>query len=436
MAADIIREIHELERFGSVLGLDRLRELMRRLGDPQEGMKYIHIAGTNGKGSVVKFLEQGLMGCGYHVGTYISPYIEVFNERIQRDGVYITDDELDRIGRVVLDEIKNMTDEGLDSPTEFEAVMAMAFLYFAETRPDIVILETGLGGIGDATNVIKDPMICAITTVAFDHMDVLGDTLGEIAENKAGIIKAGAPVVSNVAEREAATVIARKAYETGSRFYDISGIKTARAYDEPGYQRVSMELWGTDYSDVLIPMAGKHQAENLKTALAVIEILRKNRDISIERSRLYEGLKKATNPGRFEIIDEGPPFVVLDGAHNEAGTAALRDTVHEMFPDQRILVVTGMLRDKEVDLMLRNMREITADFIVTNVNNPRTLPADELAEKLRRLGPEHIDIVGEPAETIEAVLERRDKYDVILFAGSLYLIGEIRRRYFHDKEKS
>ena len=434
MAADILKEIHALERFGSILGLERLRELLRRLGNPQDGMKYIHIAGTNGKGSVVRFLQEGLISCGYHVGTYISPYIQVFNERIQTDGVYISDEDLDRIGRIVLDEIKKMTDEDMASPTEFEAVMAMAFMYFAETEPDLVVLETGLGGIGDATNVIEDPMICAITSVSFDHMDVLGSSLEEIAENKSGIIKASVPVISNVAEREAARVIARKAYESGSRLYDISGIKTARSYDPAGKQNVSMELFGTDYSDVLIPMAGKHQAENLKTALAIIEVLRKNEDIKIERSRLYEGLEKAVNPGRFEMIDEGPPVVVIDGAHNEAGTRALAETVAEVFPDSRILMVIGILKDKEVDMMLPHMRKITGDFIVTRVNNPRTMGVEELAEKLKRIDAASVRIASDPVDSIGEALKNNGSYDVILFAGSLYLIGEIRGRYLDERQ--
>ena len=436
MAADIIKEIHELERFGSVLGLERLRDLMRRLGDPQDGMRYIHIAGTNGKGSVVEFLKHGLMGCGYRVGTYISPYIEVFNERIQIDGEYIADADLEKTGRVVLDEIKKMTEEGLASPTEFEAVMAIAFLYFAHKRPDIVVLETGLGGIGDATNVIENPMACGITSVSFDHMDVLGDTLAEIAVNKAGIIKKGALVITNVADREAARVIAKKAYDSDSRLYDVSGIRTVRSYEDTGMQRVSMKLWETDYSDVLIPMAGKHQAENLKTALAIIEVLRKKGDLNIERSRLYAGLEKARNPGRFEIIDQGPPVVVIDGAHNEAGASAFRETVCEVFPGRRILMVAGMLKDKEVDAMLRHMREITGDFILTNVDNPRSMPVGELADRLRRLEPDTVKVVDSPADSLAAAIEAGREYDVLIFAGSLYLIGEIRRRYRGEREKS
>ena len=434
MAAEVLQRIHDLERFGSVLGLERLEELMRRLGDPQKGMKYIHVAGTNGKGSVCKFLESGLSCCGYRVGMYISPFIEVFNERIQCDGRYIDDGELDRIGSRVLDEVRKMTEDGLTSPTEFEAVMAIAFLYFAEKKPDIVILETGMGGIGDATNIIEDPLICVITSVSLDHMDVLGDTLEEIAENKAGIIKANTPVISNVRDHGPAAVIARKAYGMGCRLYDISGIKTAAEQSGTVEQQVSMDLWGTDYSDIRIPMAGRHQAENLKTALSAIEVLRRERKIRIERSRLYEGLAKAINPGRFEIIDEGSPdegrpMVVIDGAHNEAGAAALKETVRDVFSDRRILMVIGILRDKEVDRILGHMTEITDSIIATSVSNPRSLSAEDLADRIRSHCPEPVAVVKDPSDCMDVAIEIGKDYDVILFAGSLYLIGEIRREY-------
>ena len=436
MAADVISRIHDLERFGSVLGLERLEELMRRLGDPQNGMRFIHIAGTNGKGSVCRFLEKGLQGCGYHVGTYTSPYLEVFNERIQYDGKNIEDEALERIGTIVLDEVQGMTDEGLVSPTEFEVVMAIGFLYFAEKNPDIVILETGMGGIGDATNIIRDPMACVITSVSYDHMDVLGDTLEEIAANKAGIIKDGAPVISNVTDHGAAAVIARKAYDEGCRLYDISSVAFASRMLGPGMQEVSMGLWGTDYSEVRIPMVGKHQAENLKTALAVIEVLRRQRVIKIERSRLYSGLEEAVNPGRFEVIDQGPPMMIIDGAHNEAGAEALEQTMKELFPSEKILIVAGILKDKEVDRILKHMVEVSTDFIATSPDSPRRLPAGELADKLKSMGANVISVAETCEDAGSAALAAGSGYDVILFAGSLYLIGEIRRRYRSGRERS
>ncbi len=200
----IIDRIHEFNKFGMVLGLSRMEELLRRLGDPQDTLNVIHVAGTNGKGSVSKYLEEGLAACGYKMGLYTSPYIEKFNERIRFDGADISDEDLEYYGQKVVDAAEAMVADGKDSPTEFEVVTAIAFLYFAGKKADITILEVGLGGIGDSTNVVKHPLASVITSISYDHMAQLGNTLAEIAVNKAGIIKTGCPVISNVPERDAA----------------------------------------------------------------------------------------------------------------------------------------------------------------------------------------------------------------------------------------
>ena len=368
-----IDKIHEFNRFGSVLGLERMNVLLEKLGDPQDQRQVIHIAGTNGKGSVCKYLEEGLRACGYKMGLYTSPFITRFNERIRLDGADISDEDLEVYTDRVLKAVQEMLDEGLQSPTEFEVVTAVAFLYFYEKQADIVILEVGLGGIGDSTNVVKQPMACGICSISFDHMDRLGNTLAEIAAEKAGIIKEGVPVISNVGEREAARVIAAKAYEKDSRFYDISGIPTAIFDETPRSQKVSMNLYGTDYSDVEISMVGEHQGENLKTALTIIEVLRKQRKIKVERSRLYAGLKHAVQPGRFEVLaDEADgPLIIADGAHNEAGAVALQKTMEKFFCGKKVLLVTGILADKQVDEILTHFVGITKDVIATEPDNPR-----------------------------------------------------------------
>ena len=436
MKQDIIERIHEFDRFGSVLGMERLTELLRRLGDPQEGMRYIHVAGTNGKGSVCKFLEKGLAACGYRVGLYISPYIEVFNERIQYDGRYITDEELDRYGWQAVRAAEEMVADGLTSPTEFEVVMAITFLFYRQVQPDIVILECGMGGEGDATNVIRHPLACVFTTVSYDHMEVLGSTLEEIAATKAGIIKDGAPVITNVKDHGPAAVIARAAYARGSRLYDVSGTRFSVDWESPLGQQVSMQLMETDYSEIEISMTGKHQAENLKTALACIEVLRKSRAIRIERSRLYAGLKEAVQPGRFEVVAgkeawlaEGrfEPLVILDGAHNEAGARALQETMRDLFEGRRILLVTGILADKEVDRILDHFQQITGRIIVTEPESPRRMAAEELAGKLKARGITPVAVTENARSGLAAAEAVRDTYDVILFAGSLYLIGAVRQ---------
>lgn len=427
----IIDRIHEFNRFGMVLGLDRMEELLRRLGNPQDDLKVIHVAGTNGKGSVSKYLEEGLSACGYKMGLYTSPYIETFNERIRYDGADISDEDLEYYGQKVVSAAEAMVADGLDSPTEFEVVTAIAFLYFADRQADITILEVGLGGIGDSTNVVKSPLASVITSISYDHMAQLGSSLAEIAVNKAGIIKTGCPVIANVPQRDAAKIIARKAYAMGSRLYDISGIRAAVSDETPFSQKVSMELYEKSYSDVEISMVGRHQAENLKTALATLEILRKSGAVKLDREALYEGLKRARQPGRFEVISENP-LVIIDGAHNEAGAQALQETMAQHFAGKKILLVAGILADKEIDSIVKFLTKITDHIIVTEPDNPRKLAAEKLAEHVAEFGA-----AAEVVSDVEAAVHRAkalaDGYDVILFAGSLYLIGDVRRLWRNER---
>lgn len=427
----IIDRIHEFNRFGMVLGLGRMEELLRRLGNPQDDLKVIHVAGTNGKGSVSKYLEEGLSACGYKMGLYTSPYIETFNERIRYDGADISDEDLEYYGQKVVSAAEAMVADGLDSPTEFEVVTAIAFLYFAGRQADITILEVGLGGIGDSTNVVKSPLASVITSISYDHMAQLGSSLAEIAVNKAGIIKTGCPVIANVPQRDAAKIIARKAYAMGSRLYDISGIRAAVSDETPFSQKVSMELYEKSYSDVEISMVGRHQAENLKTALATLEILRKSGAVKLDREALYEGLKRARQPGRFEVISEDP-LVIIDGAHNEAGAQALQETMAQHFAGKKILLVAGILADKEIDSIVKFLTKITDHIIVTEPDNPRKLAAEKLAGHVADFG-----VAAEAVPDVEAAVHRAkelaDGYDVILFAGSLYLIGDVRRLWRNER---
>lgn len=427
----IIDRIHEFNRFGMVLGLDRMEELLRRLGNPQDDLKVIHVAGTNGKGSVSKYLEEGLSACGYKMGLYTSPYIETFNERIRYDGADISDEDLEYYGQKVVSAAEAMVADGLDSPTEFEVVTAIAFLYFAGRQADIIILEVGLGGIGDSTNVVKHPLASVITSISYDHMAQLGSSLAEIAVNKAGIIKTGCPVIANVPQRDAAKIIARKAYAMGSRLYDISGIHAAVFDETPFSQKVSMELYEKSYSDVEISMVGRHQAENLKTALATLEILRKSGAVKLDREALYEGLKRARQPGRFEVISEDP-LVIIDGAHNEAGAQALQETMAQHFAGKKILLAAGILADKEIDSIVKFLTKITDHIIVTEPDNPRKLAAEKLAEHVADFGAA-AEVVSDVEAAVHRAKELADGYDVILFAGSLYLIGDVRRLWRNER---
>lgn len=422
-----IERIAEFERFGSVLGLDRIRALLAKLGDPQNDLGVIHVAGTNGKGSVCRYIYEGLEANGYRVGLYTSPFIEIFEERIEFDHELISTEDLEIYTDKVIAAAEEVIADGCDSPTEFEIVTAIALCYFKDKQADYVILEVGLGGRGDSTNVIDHPLITIITSIGYDHMDRLGNTLGEIAGEKAGIIKKGVPIVMNVSEREPAVVIARKAYEMGAVLHDVSKIKWYKTGDGNDYGQGSAFnafIEGTEYNDVAISMSGDHQIENAVTALAAIEILRKSSIISVERQKLYEGFEKAAQKGRFEIMPPDGKFI-LDGAHNPDGMEALVGTVADMFYGGRVLVVMGVLADKAVDDIVNLAAHMADEFIITEPDSPRKMAAEELAGKFEAKGKECI-LCPDIEDAVNKAKEMAGDYDAVICAGSLYLIGRIR----------
>lgn len=427
-ASDPIRRIQSFQRFGSVLGLERMTRLMEGLGNPQDNLRYIHVAGTNGKGSVCRYLYEVLLEAGYSVGMFTSPYIEDFRERIELDGDMITMEDLATATDLVVGEAERMVEEGFDSPTEFEVVTAIAFVYYAQKEPDFVILEVGLGGLGDSTNIIKNPLITIITSIGHDHMDRLGDSLSEIAREKAGIIKPGVPVVASVEEEEAAKVIARVAYQTKSPLTDVAKRKPTGIKVTSGGTIFDLIIEGIRYPEIEISMAGEHQLRNGVTALSAIEILRKNSIIKVNLEGVRAGMKRAKVKGRFEIIGDKPCFI-LDGAHNREGVEALVHAVDRHFYGKKILYVVGILADKEVDLMLDCLAAYTAgsgSFIATEPDNPRKLPADDLCKKIMERGGDCI-AVPDPLEALAVAVKRAGEFDAILFTGSLYMIGEIRK---------
>lgn len=420
-----VEKLGQYLRFGSRLGLDRIKKLLELLGDPQEGMKVIHVAGTNGKGSVCRFIYEMLEASGYRVGLYSSPYIETFNERIEYHGEYITDEELEICTDKTLAAADKMVAEGMDSPTEFEVVTAAAVAFFQMKDPDFVILEVGLGGRGDSTNITDSPLVSVITSISYDHMDRLGDTLTEIAMEKAGIIKPGVPVVSGVYEEEAAKVIAREAYRNGSVLYDTTRYRRKiRRVDAAGCA-FDCDVNGTEYGNVEISMGGEHQIDNAVCALATIEILRKSGIIKVERPALDEGIGRAKQKGRFEVFDKKHKYV-LDGAHNREGMEALVKAMDDCFYGKNVLTIIGVLADKAVDDILDAAVCIGNDFIAVEPDNPRKLDSSVLAEKLKARGRNCIT-AKDPKTALAMADSAGEDHDVILGAGSLYLIGELRR---------
>lgn len=421
-----IDKIHRFQRFGSILGLERMNELLELLERPQDDLRVIHVAGTNGKGSCCRYIYSVLCAAGYKTGIYISPFIETFNERIEISGKKISDEELSAYTERVLEAVKKITDMGHDSPTEFEVITAIAMLYYKEQHCDYVVLEVGLGGRGDSTNVCEHPLMTVITSISMDHTDRLGNTIEEIAEEKAGIIKQGCPVVTSVSDERALQVIRKTAGDHNSPVFETSGINAQIEHKGPDGSRFDVIIDGEKFSSVEISMAGRHQIENAVTAMCAIKIMQEAGVLSLSEKALYEGLKSAVQPGRMEtFILKDNTRVIIDGAHNPDGARALADFICEEFPHKKILAVTGILADKDVEGILSQFTRITKDFVVTEPDNPRRMDAAELALKLKEkkcICKEAPDI----RKACNLASGMADRYDLIIFAGSLYMIGKVR----------
>jgi len=420
---DAISKIHEFEKFGSILGLERMTSLMHELGDPQDELKCIHVAGTNGKGSVCKYIYEILEAQGYRTGLYTSPFLEVFNERIELDHSFISDEDLQVYTDRVLEKVKVLTDRGEDSPTEFEVITAVAFLYFREKEADYVVLEVGLGGIGDSTNVINDPLVSVITSISFDHTDRLGNTLKEIAGNKAGIIKNGCPAVTSAKAGEALEVFREKASECNAELYETADITPEIVSESLSGTAFDVTL-GAQYYGLKISMLGEHQIENAVCALKTIEVLQDEREIEIGIDAIYEGLLKAKQIGRFEVMNTDP-LIIIDGAHNPDGARTLREGYEKLLQSKKLLMLTGMLKDKDTEHIVGEFRKIADDFIATEPENPRKMSAAELAELIVKMGGK-ADNYPDNSDALNAALDRAQGYDGIICAGSLYLIGKLR----------
>jgi dihydrofolate synthase/folylpolyglutamate synthase len=428
---ETLDKIHSFQKFGSRLGLERMTRLMELLGNPQETMKVIHVAGTNGKGSVCRYLYSVLQENGYKAGLYTSPFLERFTERMECSGAEISEEDLIRYTEKVLNTVNVMLAEGMESPTEFELITAVAFLYFSEQEVDFLVLEVGLGGAGDSTNMVSKPVISVITSISYDHMEYLGDTLEKIAVEKAGIIKPGVPVVSNVEDEKAAAAIRKIAGEKGSRIYEVGSAICDITEKSVDSYIFDAEILGTEYRNLSITMIGDHQIGNAICALTVLEVLRKESLAQLDMGKLYSGFKKAKQTGRFEILSK-EPFVIIDGAHNEAGAESLKSVMQEHFPDSRILMVTGMLADKDIEKLLDQFVMIADDFIATEPDNPRKLSAFDLCGQIQKRG-KSCAAIEDPERAFRYAGKLSSSYDVTVYAGSLYLIGKIRGLYHEEK---
>lgn len=413
--------LDEVSKYGSVLGLDNIRELLSRLGNPQDDLKFIHISGTNGKGSELAYLSEILSGAGYCVGRYISPTLYAYRERIQVNGEMIEKDSLAAHVTAVKAAVEGMEREGKGNPTAFEVETALSFLYFKEKKCDIVVLETGLGGRLDATNIVKTTVMEVISSIGMDHMIYLGDTLEEIAENKAGIIKPHTPVVSAKQEPEAEAVIARVCREQGCR---LQIVEPVQLYDvRYGYERqlFSYKSW----KNVEITLAGTYQVANAALALEAVEALRRL-GYNLTEEQVRDGMKKASWRGRFSVIHKDP-VVVIDGAHNPAAAKVLKDSIETYFQGKNIYYIFGVFADKDYESVIEITAPLAKGIItVQTPDNPRALPAEELRKAVERVNP-HVEAAENIQEAVEKTFARAEKEDVIIAFGSLSFLGEVDR---------
>lgn len=379
----------------SRLGLERIRELLERLGRPQDRLKFVHVAGTNGKGSICAYLASILGAAGYRTGMFTSPYIERFEERIRVDGTMISPDDLRDVTLAVREHAEAMAEETGDHPTEFELMTAVALEHFARCGCDIVVLEVGLGGRLDSTNVIDAPEACVIARIGLDHTALLGNTLAAIAGEKAGIIKEGSAVVSWPQEPEAMAVIEHAAAEHGCelRVPDFAQLEEGAVKWEDGaspFHPFSYKEW----ADLRTGILGSYQPQNATVALEAVDVLR-GRGWRIPDEAVRAGVAQTRWPGRFEIVEGGSSpdgfAIVVDGGHNPQGARALADSLAEVFPGRKPVFVIGVLEDKDYPRMLEDVLPLGSAFVCVTPDNPRALPAHKLARAIRWTGQ---DLLG------------------------------------------
>ena len=411
--------IENCASYGIVPGLETINELLRRLGHPQENLKFIHIAGTNGKGSTLAFISEVLRANGYKVGRYVSPTIFEYRERFQIQGKAISKAHVARLMSEVRIHADAMSEEGFSHPTPFEIETAMAFLLFAEKNCDFVVLETGMGGMLDATNVVKNTLVAVINTIAMDHSSYLGDTLEKIASHKTGIIKKDCVVVSSEQTPEVRNIINKIADEKKANkvvFVDSAQIKKTK------FDLKKTIFTYRNWDKMEIGLLGTYQVKNAVLALEVLDVL-KELGITLKEAKIREAMYHTMWPARFQMIDKKPYFLV-DGAHNPQAAQELRDSIQFYFTNRKIIYIIGVFRDKEYDKVIETTCDLASHIItVAKKGSSRALPAYELAQEVVKVNP-MVTVADSVEEAVELAYLLADKETVIIAFGSLAYLGD------------
>ena len=396
-------------------GLERISALCEALGHPERELRFVHVAGTNGKGSFCSMLESVLRAAGYRTGLYTSPYIKEFGERMRVMGENIPEERLAEI----TSRVRPIADAMADKPTEFELITAIAFEYFREEKCDVVVLEAGMGGRLDSTNVIREPYLSVITGIALDHTAFLGDTVEKIAAEKAGIIKDGAPLLLGGEDAAAEAVIRGVAAERGSELHRV---------DYSKIENLVSDIYGSSFDfgahkGVKIRLAGLYQPRNAAAVLTAVDILR-SRGLDIPEEAVHGGLAQAEWQARFEILSK-EPLVIFDGAHNPEGITAAVESIGHYFGERRVYLLSGVLRDKDYRYIARKVSEVASRAFTMTPDNPRALPAEEYAAELAKNG-----VSAEPYASIDDAFRaakaaaKADGVPLVCL-GSLYTYAEI-----------
>lgn len=412
---EAIQYIHSTGWNRGTPGLTRISALLEALGNPQDALRYIHVAGTNGKGSTCAMLDSVLRAEGYHVGLFTSPYIRQFCERVRVDGECISEEELAVLTDRVVSTAKDLSLE----PTEFEIVTAIGFLYFASRKVDVVVLEVGLGGRFDPTNVIKNPLLSIITGIDFDHVSMLGNTIQKIAAEKAGIIKDGCPCLYGGEENAAHRTIRSFADMKHAPFYTV---------DRADYCKKSADLDGTifdfhDYSDLKISLIGSYQPYNATVVLTALEILAAG-GLPVSERAIRDGLANTRWMARFELLSRDP-IVIYDGGHNPQGVKVAVQSIREYFPEQEVNILSGVMIDKDYDGMIEELKGVTYQVFTVTPDNPRALSAIEYAQQFsnHKIPARAFDCVDDAVRA--AMQDSLESGRPLICLGSLYLYSAV-----------
>ncbi len=411
-------QLYGLERFGIKLGLDNVRTLLGLVGNPHEGLKAVHVTGTNGKGSVCAYVASALQKAGYRTGLYTSPHLVRFNERIQVDGAPISDEDLLRLWNGIQPAMRQMDGErAVNRPTFFEVTTAMAFEYFRERKVDVAAIEVGMGGRFDATNVV-DGAVAVVGRVGLEHTEHLGRTVDRIAREKAGIIKPASRVVT--VDQEALPVVEARCRELGAPLAVVGRDVTAeRLSQDLSGQRIRVRgAFGT--LEVYTPLVGSFQVENVALAVAALTELRKA-GIEVSDEAIVSGIAAVRWPARFQKIRENP-LVIVDGAHNGPAAAALAAAYSELFASRKCILVTGVLADKDLASIAASLGPLAKQVVACHPKSHRAYHAEEVASGFRRYAP--VDVVPAVGEAVDRGIAAARADDIVLITGSIYTAGE------------